>query len=337
MGNGMNEIVPVQVQYTAGEIKDNLDAVEASIREKTDEYTKVVITADSLADGKNFLAEIRKEQKALDDQRKAIKKQWMAPYERFEARAKKIINLYDEPIKAINDQLSEYEKTRREEKRKAIRNAYDAGKGELGDWLPLERIYNTRWENATYDIKKVAEDIGNAFAQIQISIDSVKAMESEFEAEALDTLKKTGSLQDALQTIKSLKAQKERFEAAAREKAEREMREAREREERERERAAMEAQEREAHEREERERTEREAREREFQATADAKETADMMPFGTDGFDEPGDETPFEVSSGEPADINDFNMEAVEIRIRVSDHEKLMDLLSFADFEWEVI
>lgn len=320
----MADLVPVQVKSEPGKIADNLDAVEISIREKTREYSTVVVTEDTIKDGKKFLADIRKEKQALDDQRKAIKSQWMEPYNAFEKRAKKIIALYDEPVKAINDQLDAFEETRREEKRKAIRAAYDSVKGELEDWLPLERVYNARWENATYDMKKVQEDLQNAFTQIQISIDSVKALESEFEADAMETLKKTGSLQDALQTISSLKAQKERFEAAAREKAEREMREAREREEQEaQEKAIQDAQ----------ERDEQESRERDLQATAEAQDM-DSMPFAVEEGDEPEeDEKPFDVDT----DFSDFEMESVEIHIRFRDHEKLMALLATADFEWKVV
>lgn len=105
----MANLVPVQVKGNVGTIEDNLDLVELSIREKVQEYAAVVVTEDSVKDGKRFLADIRKEKKALDDERKAIKTQWMAPYDAFEKRAKQIIALYDEPVKIINDQLTEFE------------------------------------------------------------------------------------------------------------------------------------------------------------------------------------------------------------------------------------
>lgn len=89
----MAELIPVQVKGNVGTIEDNLDAVEASIREKAAEYSAVVVTEDNIADGKKFLADIRKEKKTLDDERKAIKSRWMAPYDAFEKRAKQIIAL----------------------------------------------------------------------------------------------------------------------------------------------------------------------------------------------------------------------------------------------------
>ena len=109
----MVNLIPVQVTGNIGTIEDNLDAVELSIRERVQEYAAVVVTEDTVKDGKEFLADIRKEKKTLDDERKAIKSRWMAPYEEFEKRAKRIIGLYDEPVKMINGQLAEFEEQRR--------------------------------------------------------------------------------------------------------------------------------------------------------------------------------------------------------------------------------
>lgn len=216
----MSDLVPVQVKGNVGTIDDNLDLVEISIREKVAEYSAVVVTEDGVKDGKRFLADIRKEKKALDDERKSIKRQWMAPYEEFEKRANQIIALYDEPVKIINDQLNEFEKQRREMKRQEIEAAYDFVKGDLADWLPLDRIYNPKWENATYSSKKVREEMELIFDQMKVSISTIKSMKSEFEEDALRVLKETGSLQNAIAEINELQKQKERFMERARQEAE---------------------------------------------------------------------------------------------------------------------
>lgn len=221
----MANLIPVQVTGNIGTIEDNLDAVELSIREKVQEYTAVVVTEDTIKDGKKFLADIRKEKKALDDERKAIKSQWMAPYEEFEKRAKRIIGLYDEPVRIINTQLAEFEEQRRAVKRQEIAAAYDSVKGELADWLPLDKIYNPKWENATYSAKKIREDMELIFGQMKVSISTIKSMESEFEQDALRVLKETGSLQSAVAKINELQKQKERFMEQARAEAEREQQE----------------------------------------------------------------------------------------------------------------
>lgn len=216
----MENLVSVQVKGNVGTIEDNLDLVENSIREKIKEYEAIVITEDSVKDGKKFLADIRKEKKALDDERKAIKNNWMAPYDAFEKRAKKIISLYDEPVRIINEQLEEFEKQRIKAKRQEIESVYDFVKGNLAEWLPLNRIYNPKWENATYSGKKIREDMELIFDQMKMSIETVKSMNSEFEEEALKILKDTGSLHEAVAKINELQKQKEWFAERARQEKE---------------------------------------------------------------------------------------------------------------------
>ncbi|MCM1400331.1 MAG: DUF1351 domain-containing protein [Clostridium sp.] len=217
----MNSIIAVEVKKSLGTIQDNLDAVEASIKERIEEYKGIVVTEDSIKDGKQAVADIRKEQKALDDSRKAIKKEWMAPYEAFENKAKRVIKLYDEPINAINGQLLAFEEERKEVKRKRIADIYEnADKGEYADWLTLDGLFNEKWLNATYRDTQIKEDIEDAFARLSISISSIKAMESEFEQAGLDVLRKTGDFQRAVQEITQRKKMKEEIIAKEQEKAE---------------------------------------------------------------------------------------------------------------------
>ncbi len=213
----MGNLVPVEVKNNIGTIEDNLDVVEASIRQKLAEYTQVVITKDSIQDGKELLADIRKEKKSLDDERKAIKKAWMKPYETFEARAKKIIDLYDEPVRLIHSQLEAYEEDRKAAKRNNIKKIYEfvvKENAELADWLPLEKIYDTKWENATCKDKTIREAMEMAFLQIKISISTIQSMQSAWEEDALNVLKDTGSLPLAIEKINSLTKQAERIEEA---------------------------------------------------------------------------------------------------------------------------
>lgn len=304
----MANLVPVQVKGNVGTIEDNLDLVELSIREKVQEYAAVVVTEDNVKDGKRFLADIRKEKKALDDERKAIKTQWMAPYDAFEKRAKQIIALYDEPVKIINDQLAEFEEQRKAMKRQEIEAAYDFVKGDLADWLPLDRIYNPKWENATYSAKKVREDMELIFDQMKVSISTIKSMKSEFEADALRVLKETGSLQSAIAEINELQKQKERFMEQARQEAERERQE-KERVEKEQEEKAAVPQE--AEEKKVASETHEKPEELEFGPAAEISETA--APFA------PEKTLTVMVKVGE----NDFSM--------------LRDFLDMANLEYEVM
>lgn len=209
----MGSLIPVKITSSIGTIQDNLDMVESSIREKVEEYKKTVVTEDTIKDNKQFLADIRKEKQSLDDERKSIKKAWMVPYDNFEKRVKKIISLYDEPVDTINRQLEEYDRKRRDEKRVEIKNIYNAVKGEMEEWLPFDRIYNPKWENATYSNKKIRSDMETLFDSIKVSVSTIKSASSEFEEEGLAVLKKTGDLQAAFEEMNTRKRIKEEIAA----------------------------------------------------------------------------------------------------------------------------
>ena len=125
--------------------------------------------------------------------------------------------MYDEPVKLINSQLEAYEEDRKAAKRNDIKKIYEfvvKENAELADWLPLEKIYNTKWENATCKYKTIQEAMEMAFSQIKVSISTIQSMQSAWEEDALNVLKDTGSLQLAIEKISSLTKQAERIEEA---------------------------------------------------------------------------------------------------------------------------
>ncbi len=218
------ELVPVRVISNLGTIEDNLQEVEASIRAKVKEYRSVVVTEETIQDGKKILADIRKEKEGLEQERKTIKKAWMKPYEAFEKRAKEIIALYDEPVQILDSQLKEFEKQRKREKQQEIQRIYDAAKGDLEEWLPLYKIYDEKWESSIYSKKKIREEIEQAFEQVEGSIRTLQSMQSEFEKEGLAVLKTTGSLQAAIEEMQIRKRMKEEILAQEQKKREEEQR-----------------------------------------------------------------------------------------------------------------
>ena len=230
-------IVPVKVTSSVGKIEDNLDTIEVFIKDKCAEYETMVFTEDTIKDGKKFLADIRKEKKSIDEERKSIKRAWMEPYDLFEKRVKKIISLYDRPEALINGQISEYENQRKELKKHDIKFEYDKvvsnlDMPELADWLPLDRIYDVHWENATYSMKKIREDMQGRFRQMEMSVETIRSMKSEWEEDAMKVLRSTGDLQEAIGKITSLDEQKRRIEEMQR-KAEEEKRQEEEKREQE--------------------------------------------------------------------------------------------------------
>ena len=233
----MNEIVNVKVHYCLGEIQQNLKEVAASVRKYCDDFKGVVVTEDTVADGKQMLANIRKEKKYLDDQRKEIKKAWNAPYLEFEKQVKEVTALYDEPINMINGQIQELEEQRRAKKRETINEIWETAKipDELQGWFSLSELYNPRWENATFKESAIEAEIADRIAMLKMSYDTVKSLHHPYEEDGLKVLKESKDLQSAMTCMTNLLEQEKRIREAearriAQEKAEAE-RIAREKEE----------------------------------------------------------------------------------------------------------
>ncbi len=228
----MNNLVEVKVEKKLGTISSNLDKVEESVNAYVKEYAGYAVSEDTVADSKKVLADIRRQKKALDDERKQIKKEWNAPYAEFEKRANEIIALYDKPINLINSQLSKFEEDRKEKKRKQIREIYEECEGHLAEYLPFEKIYNPQWENVSVTLKSIKESIQQQFDQVSLSIATIQSLESEFEDKGLEEYKRSLDMQKAVQVMNQYKRQKE--EILARQEAERKAKEERERMEAER-------------------------------------------------------------------------------------------------------
>lgn len=206
------------IDFNDGEIKEAL-AAEMKF------YKGMIFTEDTKKAAKDAVAYLRKLKKELDDRKKEVKRSFMEPYTCFESKVKELNELIDEPIASISGQIEEFEKKRIEERKQMIKTLYEENILDLAEYLPLERIYNSKWENATTTKKAITEEITGLVRGVQKDLETIQAMESEYEEKGIAAYKKNRSLADAIQCIHSyekqeteiLARQKEQAEAAIRE------------------------------------------------------------------------------------------------------------------------
>lgn len=133
-----------------------------------------------------------------------MKKKWMEPYEQFEKKMKSLSAKVDEPINAINEQVQAFEEKRKQEKRELIRNLYEdtlADYEDCRDYISLDKLYDSKWENASVSAKSIKKDMMERMSGIQTAVSSIKAMHSDKEEDALVLYKQTLDLNRALQMI----------------------------------------------------------------------------------------------------------------------------------------
>lgn len=227
------EEIRVNVEQKNGVIGFNFEEIKEKLNSELEIYKNMIFTEDSKTEAKKTIASLRKLKKSVNDKKLEVKKSFMIPYTNFEAQVKELDNLIDEPINFINNQVEEFERRRVEEKKSLISEIYTeimADHGEASGYLPLQRIYDSKWENATTTKKAITEAIVSGVDHVEKDLGIIRSMGSEFEDKGIEKYKATLELSDAIEIMNQYQKQKEeilrRQEEEAKRKAEEEARKA---------------------------------------------------------------------------------------------------------------
>lgn len=227
------EEIRVNVEQKNGVIGFNFEEIKEKLNSELEIYKNMIFTEDSKTEAKKTIASLRKLKKSVNDKKLEVKKSFMIPYTNFEAQVKELDNLIDEPINFINNQVEEFERKRVEEKKSLISEIYTeimAEHVEASGYLPLQRIYDSKWENATTTKKAITEAIAERVDHVEKDLGIIRSMGSEFEDKGIEKYKATLELSDAIEVMNQYQKQKEeilhRQEEEAKRKAEEETRKA---------------------------------------------------------------------------------------------------------------
>lgn len=224
----MNEI-SVNVKQEPGKVTWNFEEIKTNLEAALAEYTSMVYDDDSIKSAKTDVATLRALAKTIEDRRKEVKEKCLEPYGVIEKQAKELVALIDKPIAAINTQVQDYEKRRKEKARAEIDAYWKQKVGALPECIwekAHEHIYDSRWENATATKKSWKEGIDNGIQLIVGDIETIKSFASKYENDMLQVFYKSLTLQDAIRKMNELNAQEQRIlEQQKREQEEREARE----------------------------------------------------------------------------------------------------------------
>lgn len=225
-------------------IEWNNEEIRQKVQMMMSAYTDVVYTDDTMKAAKDDRATLNKFKKVIEDRRKEVKKMCMEPYEQFEKEVKEIVALIDKPIGMIDSQIKEYEEKQKAEKKAQIQAAYDESIGDFKADLPFERVFDTRYLNATFSLSKAMSEIIEKIEKFKTDIATIDSLDSKHKLNVRDVYVRTLDLSQAMAEDRRLRELEERLEAdrRAKEEAERKRQEAEaaKREEAERQRAEAE-------------------------------------------------------------------------------------------------
>lgn len=304
----------VLVTQKPGSIQCDFEGAKAYLGRQLEAYKGLVFTEDKKKEAKETVAALRKDKKAFADRVKEVREEYMAPYEAFFGQAQELADMFDEPIRFINGQIEDFEKKRIEEKQQLIRQLYEECISDMADFLPLKKIYNPKWENATTTPKAIRAELMNRKEDAKKAIATIKEMHSDVEGLALDMYKESFDLTKCIMYITNHEQQKAAILAREQERIRREEEESIRRDEREK----LAAERRAEAEKEELLRQAEIDRQRSVEAAREeaAQEVIDSLIPDTDG---------------------ETNLYEYRMEMTADQKEKLELYLSSVGIEWEMV
>ncbi len=201
----IEQVIPPQISFNFEEIKEELAG-------KLQVYQQMVVTEGGIKEAKADRANLNKFKTALSDSRKSVKRQWNQPLSEFEDKMKELEQMVDAPISAIDRQIKAFDEIKKQEKRQEIENFFAENIGELEEILPLAKIWNERWLNATYPVKDIEREILEAIRKTHNDIGIIVAMQLPCTEQMISTYLDTLDMSAAME-------EKHRYEEAQKAKA----------------------------------------------------------------------------------------------------------------------
>lgn len=217
------EELNVVVQQTPGVITTNFEELKAALKEQMQIYKELTVTEENKAERKKDIATLRKIQKAIDDERKKVEKKYAEALDGFKTDVKDMVALINEPILLIDYQVKEMEEKVRLEKISVIKAYFEEVAGELAEFVALEQVYDQKWENISCSVTNSKKELSEKVADINRSVDLIKAMKSEKEEQALDEFYATLDVKKAITLINNYEQQKKEIEERLKREAEAEV------------------------------------------------------------------------------------------------------------------
>lgn len=199
-------------------IKFNYEELKGGLTASLQKYKNLVYTDDNIKEAKDDRATLNALKKSLNDEKIKIKKEFMVPYEDFESKIKELIELVDQPASEIDKQVKAYEEKEKAKKRETINTIYSENIGSYAELIPLEKLYDPRWENKTYKETDITKEIQDVVKKADSEVKVIEELKSEFEFQIKDTYFRTLDLEQALIEKQRLEKQKELQEQLAKPK-----------------------------------------------------------------------------------------------------------------------
>ena len=159
-------------------IETNGEELKAWLSEKLTQYNALVVTPETIKAAKDDKAKLSKLRTALEERRKEVKRQCMAPYEDFERKYKELLALIDEPIGKIDTQIKALDEQEQQEKYNRVKDYFGCCMSSSLD-VPIDvnfdRILNPKWKNKTIKADTLEKEIWDTLCRIKADVEELNS------------------------------------------------------------------------------------------------------------------------------------------------------------------
>lgn len=168
------ELMVRPAEVTIPQAIENFEQLKAELEPRMQKYASLVVSEDGITAAKKDKADLNKLRAAVEDQRKAVKKQCLDLQTTFEAQCKELTAMIDEPIGAIDRQLKAFDEQRKAEKYHELETHFSAVNAL--PFLKLEDVLDPKWANVTAKLDKLKEDITNKVERFSADLSEIKEL-----------------------------------------------------------------------------------------------------------------------------------------------------------------
>lgn len=192
-------------------ITDNMSEVKEYALETKKYYENLVFTDEQIKEAKDERANINKAVKKVADYRKDIVDKFNKPLEEFVRNAKETESILKEASNSIDVQVKKYEEEEKQKKKSECEELFNQIIGDLSELITFEKTFDNKWLNKTTKMSEVEQDIKNVIEKVNMGLQAIKELNSEFETELINTFLQDYDLSKAIMKNTQLKAQKEKL------------------------------------------------------------------------------------------------------------------------------
>lgn len=180
-------------------INFNYEELKIELSKQLKKYNGLIFEESDIKEAKETRAYLNRLKKQVNDKKIDVKKEYLKPYTEFENKIKEILEMINEPCIAIDTQIKAFEQKKKDEKKSKILAIFNQNIDNLNQILTIQRIWNEKWLNATYELRDIELEIIGVINRVKTDLNNIENMHSEFEIQLKDKYMSSLDLSAVLQ------------------------------------------------------------------------------------------------------------------------------------------